>query len=1159
MDAVEKYFSDLGATRATGAALVETSFYTPLANLLNEIGKELKPKVRCVMTLKNQGAGHPDGGLFTADQFPKRSDPEPPSGTLPSRGAIEVKSTGDDAWVIADTDQVSKYWTKYRLVLVTNYRDFVLVGEDAEGESAILDSFRLAESEAEFWANVAHPRKFAKEKGALLYEFLKRTMMHSASLADPKDVAELLASYAKDARVSIESSDLPALQTVRAGLEEALGLKFEGEKGDHFFKSTLIQTLFYGTFSAWVLWSDRPKRKKGDKFDWRLTAYYLHVPMIRTLYDLIGTPTKLGALGLDRILDLVAATLNRVVHEEFFRKFQKEHAVQYFYEPFLQAFDPELRKDLGVWYTPQEIVEYMVRRVDTVLREELDIEDGLADERVYVLDPCCGTGAYLVEVLKQIKQTLADQGGDALSSHDLKKAAMERVFGFEILPAPFVISHLQIGLMLQDAGAPFEDKKSERPAVYLTNALTGWKPPKEPKTGLLFPEMEEERDAAEKVKRETPILVVLGNPPYNAFAGVATTDEERLQVQEYKEGLNTPVKDGGWGIKKFNLDDLYVRFFRLAEWRIAEKTCKGVVCYISNFSYLGDPSFVVMRKRFLDGFDKLWFDCMNGDSRETGKLTPEGDPDPSVFSTDQNREGIRVGTAIGLMVRKEARAKKKTVRFRHFWGVNKRMELLASLDQKKFDGQYDQADPNKSNRYSFKPLEVSKGYLSWPRLSDFCALNPLQGMDEDRGFDLIGIDRDSLAKKMAAYFDRKTTWEFIKKDCPGLTRNSAGFVAQDVRNKILTLESFSKKNVVRYHLRPLDVRYCYYSSASNLWKRHRPDLWAQQSPDNSFLFCRPSAVASPEGTPLLFGTTLIARDALRGHAIAFPFLILDSNDIEGKEVQQGTLGFKQKVRANLSSEIRSFLANHGYNDPDKNHKAASLIWFHALAIGYSPAYLHENNDGIRKDWPRIPLPKEKKLLLASAELGRQIAALLDTETGVSGITKGAIRPEMKEMGGITKKDGKTLKPSTDLAISAGWGHGGDGKPTMPGRGKFEERGYTVDEKDAITTGAKALGLTEVEAFDRLGKTTFDIYLNDEVFWRNVPSGVWNYVIGGYQVIKKWLSYREEKLLGRALTPEEARYVTEMVRRIAAILLLEPELDENYKASRNNTFDWNSFI
>src|SRR5213080_5327299 len=197
--------------------------------------------------------------------------------------------------------------------------------------------------------------------------------------------------------------------------------------------------MFYGVFSAWVLWHKEKPLRKND-FDWKSAAWTLHVPMIKALFEQVATPTKLGPLGLVEVLDWTAAALNRVDRAAFFERFVESHAVQYFYEPFLEAFDPELRKQLGVWYTPPEIVQYMVARVDTVLREELHIAAGLADPRVYVLDPCCGTGAYLVEVLKRIAATLQEKGGDALLSSDLKRAALERVFGFEILPAPFVVA-----------------------------------------------------------------------------------------------------------------------------------------------------------------------------------------------------------------------------------------------------------------------------------------------------------------------------------------------------------------------------------------------------------------------------------------------------------------------------------------------------------------------------------------------------------------------------------------------------------------------------------------------------------------------------------------------------------------------------------------------
>src|SRR2546427_6890819 len=316
-----------------------------------------------------------------------------------------------------------RYVNRYKQVLVTNYRDFVLVGVDHEGKVTNRESFSLSSNENEFWLAASHARATAQHQGERFVEYLKRVMLHAAPLALPKDVAWFLASYARDAKARIESSNLPALMTVRSALEQALGLKFEGEKGEHFFRSTLVQTLFYGVFAAWVLW-----HRSGGKgrFDWHNAQWSLHVPMIRALFEQLAVPSKLQPLGLVEPLERTAATLNRVERTEFFRRFDDRHAVQYFYEPFLQAFDPELRKQLGVWYTPEEIVRYMVRRVDQVLVSELGIADGLADPQVYVLDPCCGTGAYLVETLAVIGERLKAKGGDALAAQRLKKAMTER-------------------------------------------------------------------------------------------------------------------------------------------------------------------------------------------------------------------------------------------------------------------------------------------------------------------------------------------------------------------------------------------------------------------------------------------------------------------------------------------------------------------------------------------------------------------------------------------------------------------------------------------------------------------------------------------------------------------------------------------------------------
>ncbi len=1173
MDPLETYLKEIREVHAIGAGVEEISYYPALSGLLNEIGRSLKPKVRCVMNLANRGAGMPDGGFFTPDQFQKAADMEPRKGQPPSRGALEAKPPSEDVQKVARTKQVERYCAEYGLVLVTNLRAFLLLGRDPQGKSLPMEAYTLADDERGFWTAAAHPQKTAKEHGERFCEYLNRVMLSNAPLSSPQDVAWFLASYARDAKARVEQhKDLTALAAVREALEEALGMEFTGESGEHFFRSTLVQTIFYGVFSAWVLWHrERPGRT--DAFNWHEAEWSLRVPFIRALYDQIATPTRLGSLGLVEVLDWTAGALSRVDREAFFQRFQDEHAVQYFYEPFLEAFDPELRKELGVWYTPPEIVQYQVARVDTVLREELGLLDGLADPNVVVLDPCCGTGAYLVEVLRRIAETLKAKGPDALDASEVKKAAMTRVFGFEILPAPFVVAHLQLGLLLHRLGVPLRtvaqppsagkraqpgaavlQDEMERVGVYLTNSLTGWEPPKEPKTRFLFPELAAERDAANQIKRGERILVILGNPPYNAFAGVSPEEEKGL-VEPYKERLNKPVAEGGWGIKKFNLDDLYVRFFRLAERRIAEMTGKGVVSFISNFSYLGDPSFVVMRQRFLSEFDRLWFDCMNGDSRETGKLTPDGQPDPSVFSTEYNREGIRVGTGVCVIVRKQKREKRPVVRFRHFWGVTKRRDLLASLARKRFGAAYTHATPSRENRFSFRPEDVSPEYNAWPKVPEL-SVSHYNGPVERRAGALISIDREPLERRIAAYFDADVGNEEVKAIYASLMMTGNRIIGPDAREKILGEHTFDVGKIVKYPFKVFDVRWCYLDNLRPLFSEPSPDLLSHRMGGNAFFITRDTADKVPEGPPFYFSPRVCDYDCISGHARHFPILLAQAAKGKGNAANAQNSLLSPAPLPNLSRPTLAYLAALRVKDPDGHPELAGLVWMHALAVGYSPAYLAENADGIRRDWPRIPLPDNRKALEESAAWGRQVAALLDTESEVSRVTAGKVERFFRIVGGLARVGGGDLDPNTDdFAVTAGWGHAGKGGVTMPAKGRIVQRPYQQAEREAIAEAAQTRGLSVKRVLSLLGPTTCDVYLNEKAYWKNVPVNVWEYYIGGYQVIKKWLSYREHELLGRPLRVEEAREVMNMVRRLAGIILLEPALDDNYQRVKAHTYPW----
>ena len=213
---------------------------------------------------------------------------------------------------------------------------------------------------------------------------------------------------------------------------------------------------------------------------------------------------------------------------------------------------------------------------------------------------------------------------------------------------------------------------------------------------------------------------------------------------------------------------------------------------------------------------------------------------------------------------------------------------------------------------------------------------------------------------------------------------------------------------------------------------------------------------------------------------------------------------------------------------------------------------------MRADAPRVPLPRSSKQFLVSVALGTSLAGLLDPEAPVRGVSIGRLRRGLHVLGLPHRKGGKSLSEQ-DLILTAGWGHVQTSRAgtmlVMPGTGLVEERDYTAAERAAIEEEAKALGMAVDSTLQLLGRRTFDVHLNADAMWSNVPTNVWNYTLGGYQVIKKWLSYREHSILDRALKPDEVAYVSEMVRRVAAILLLGPVLDANYEASKVDVVEW----
>jgi predicted helicase len=397
------------------------------------------------------------------------------------------------------------------------------------------------------------------------------------------------------------------------------------------------------------------------------------------------------------------------------------------------------------------------------------------------------------------------------------------------MPAPFVIAHMEVASLLETAGVPLTG--DSRAGVFLTNALTGWVPVQHPQA-VMYPEMEQEREASENIKQHGTILVILGNPPYNGYPGIAKIEEERdlsLAYGAHIEGLPAPQGHGR--------NDLYVRFFRIAERRIAQNTNgQGIVCFISNNAWLDGLSHPTMRYHYLHTFPQLFIDNLNGDRFRTGKTTPEGLPDPSVFSTPVNPEGIQPGTAIATLVRTQS-SPSTTIHFRNLWGAGK-LTQLESESQHRAEPFYDVLQPFFALGLPFAERIHSSAYTSWPRLPEmFPQYYP--GVQTKRDALLIDIDKQTLESRLQSYFDPNLSTEAIREHLPYAMKETARFEPVKTRNELLE-RGFKPWQIVPHLYRPFDLRWLYWEPTTRLLGEKSPDyvqhhvgrlqFFAQQKP-----------------------------------------------------------------------------------------------------------------------------------------------------------------------------------------------------------------------------------------------------------------------------------------------------------------------------------------
>jgi hypothetical protein len=825
----------------------------------------------------------------------------------------------------------------------------------------------------------------------------------------------------------------------------------------------------------------------------------------------------------------------------------------YFYEPFLEAFDPALREELGVWYTPPDIVRYQVRRIHHILKSELQRPRGLADSDVVILDPCCGTGAYLLEVARCIADELRAEGELHTLALELLRAFEQRIVGFEILTAPFAISQLQLYILFAELGVP--PPTGQRLSIFLTNALTGWHDPADIK--ITFPEMRDEFDASQAVKRSAKIIVILGNPPYDRFAGAAQAEEAEL-VAHYKgvELVAERTKDGQikfdefgrpakkqrgqsllykeFGIRKQLLDDLYIRFLRLAEERIGETADHGVVSFISNSSYLTGRSHPLMRRSLLSNFHKVWIDNLNGDKFKTGKLIPRGLPgegtaDQSAFTTEMDPRCVQPGTAVVTWLKRVAPQSPPyatEVLYRDLYGLAnwKRQALLASLPAGEVSTgspvpAYERIVPTPENRWRLSPHNEESGYESWPALDELFPVR-FQGVNHNRGLEGSVIDTDpaALEFRMKNYFTANTFAD-AKAACPDLATPYAGYDPEVVWRDARKIGGYDTVYLMPFLTFPLDQRWICYDSRLKLLNRPRPEFGANLDA-NEFLITVPEPRKASETRPL-FATMLVNLHVHERGSVVIP-----------RETRAS--GLFADRDANLTEPVwRAVREYFGLVGERRDHDARAFVGQLlrlTLAVLHAPAYQAEHKSALSADWAHLPIPRNATLFAELVSAGEQVARLLDANRDARDVAVAILGNErFAALAPLQRMGGNQIRPD-DLKITVNYWGGA--------KGHWVLRTFSSDEQSLFGWG----------------EGTGDLYIGEDVFFANVPEAVWTYQLGGYRVLKKWLGYRQaDRRDGKPLTVDEQRSFRSIVQRLAAFLALTDDLNRLYDAAAEDAF------
>jgi predicted helicase len=907
----------------------EESYYSILEDLLNEYAKFSKRNNVSITQLpKKTEAGSPDFRIW--------------DGSQQITGYIEAKApTVKDLDEIAASEQLQRYLKNFPNLILTNFLEFKLY---RNGE--LKDSVLIGRQDTLLRIGIKPPAEHEQAFKNLLDKFF--------SFSLPKDytaetLAHVLADKTRFLREEVVKEEVKKEKSSLTGFYDAFKKYLISDLSMGGFVDLFSQTIVYGLFAA--------RMRAGENFD-RKHAYDNIPKTIGILSELfkfisLGEVPEQMKWGIDDIANVLSVVDVKRIFSEYYHSGKGKDPVVYFYETFLSIYNPNLRERRGVYYTPEPVVKYIVNSLNEILKDKINIVGGLSDRRVTVLDPAAGTLSFITEAVQCAIKEFTEKYGEGNKQKFIKEHILNDFYAFELMMAPYAIGHIKFSFILEEEGYTLTDV--ERPNFYLTNTL---EMKTLEKTNLpLMSALSEESHLAEAVKKDTPILVIMGNPPYSV-SSMNKSDfiEEAMKV--YKEDVKNERN-----IQPLSND--YIKFIRFAHWKI-DQSKKGVIGMITDNSYLSGIIHRGMRKKLLKSFDEIYILNLHGNSR-IGEKTPEGNKDENVFD-------IMQGVSISLFIKSGEHKGLGKVYYQDVFGLRE--------DKYNFLGTHsfrttDWKELNPIEPYYFfveKDFSMQEEYDKFWKITeifkipssdvathrDHFLIGFTSGVNTHRDDFVIGFTKEEVEQKMLT-FTSDLPDEIVRE---GLNlKDTTDWKVEVAREKVKKIDW--RKHIRQYAYRPFDIRYICY--LSYLIDRDRIELMKNFFEENLGIILRRTAENTVNWRQVFICKDILDANYLSARTYVFSLYHYPSS---GKNHLFEESAEQNNKLPNLNPELIQKL-----NETYKTDVTPEQVFNYIYSVLYSNIYREKYAEFLKIDFPKVPFTSDYNLFKKMGELGKKLVDL----------------------------------------------------------------------------------------------------------------------------------------------------------------------------------------